>query len=118
MNYDLDWNLVERVAQVIRHHRARRVLVLTSVWGFPWLRLALPEWERACNEVQLVAVPNRFFGGSIASAGLLTTFDCAAAIKNMQSKHEQDYGLLLLPGIAFDSRGTTCWEGHTPSCKT
>ena len=59
--------------------------------------------------MRLEAVPNRFFGGSIAAAGLLTTLDFAAAIKNIRSRapfgRGQDYDLLLLPGIAFDSRG-------------
>ena len=105
MNYDLDWETVDRVAEVIRRHRARRVLVLTSAWGLPWLQLALPEWERACGDVHLEAVPNRFFGGSITAAGLLTTFDFAAAVKNIRNRVVQDYDLLLLPGIAFDSRG-------------
>ncbi|MGD0621548.1 MAG: radical SAM protein [Thermacetogeniaceae bacterium] len=113
MNCDLDWTLVDRVAGVIRQHRARRVLVLTSAWGLPWLQLALPEWERACGSVHLEAVTSRFFGGSITAAGLLTTFDFAVAIKNIKSRvprpegtrRGQDYDLLLLPGIAFDSRG-------------
>ncbi len=105
MNYDLDWEMVGRVAGAIRHHRAERVLVLASAWGLPWLQLALPEWERACGEVRLEAVPNRFFGGSIAAAGLLTTFDFATAIKNIKNRAGQDYDLLLLPGVAFDSRG-------------
>ncbi len=89
------------MAGTIRQHRA--VLVLTSAWGLPWLQLALPEWERACGEVRLEAVPNRFFGGSIAAAGLLTTLDFADAIKNIKNRAGQDYDLLL-PG-AFDSRG-------------
>ena len=110
LNYDLDWNLVAKAAQVIRHHRARRVLVLTSVWGLPWLRLALPELERACRGgVRLEVLPNRFFGGSITAAGLLTTLDFAAAIKNTRDRvpfgRGQDHDLLLLPGVAFDSRG-------------
>ena len=94
---------------MIRRHRAGRVLVLTSAWGLPWLQSALPEWERVCGDVHLEAVPNRFFGGSIAAAGLLTTLDFAAAVKNIRDRapfgRGQDYDLLLLPGIAFDSRG-------------
>jgi hypothetical protein len=105
MNCDLDWEMVDRVAGVIRRRRAERVLILTSAWGLPWLQLALPMWEKAFGDVHLEAVPNRFFGGSIAAAGLLTTLDLAAAIKNIRSRAGQDYDLLLLPGIAFDSRG-------------
>jgi hypothetical protein len=86
MNYDLDWGLVEKVARTIRHHRASRVLVLTSDWGLPWLQLVMPEWERACDSVHLAAVPSRLFGGSIAAAGLLTTFDFAAAIREIRGR--------------------------------
>ncbi len=106
MHYDLDWNLVESATRVIRRHQARRVLILTSVWGFPWLHMVLPEWRRrACGEVHLAAVPNHFFGGSIAAAGLLTTLDFASAIRAIRRQSERDYDLLLLPGIAFDNRG-------------
>jgi pyruvate-formate lyase-activating enzyme len=104
MYCDLDWEMVDRVAGVISRRQARRVLILTSTWGLPWLKLALPEWERAGGDVHLEAVPNRFFGGSIAAAGLLTTLDFAAAIKSIRNRAMQDYDLLLLPGIAFDSR--------------
>jgi pyruvate-formate lyase-activating enzyme len=106
MNYDLDWRLVDRATRIIRHLQARRVLILTSAWGLPWLQSARPEWERACDDLRLEAVPNSFFGGSIAAAGLLTTFDFAAAIKEIKSRDALDYDLLLLPGIAFDSRGS------------
>lgn len=105
MNYDLDWSLVGKAAQAIRQHRARRVLVLTSAWGFPWLQLALPEWERTGAEVHLAAVPSRFFGGSIAAAGLLTTFDFATALRTIRNRNNQDFDLVLLPGVAFDVRG-------------
>lgn len=105
MNYDLDWELVARAVQAIRHHRARRVLVLTSAWGLPWLQVALPEWQEACSEVRLAAVPNRFFGGSIAAAGLLTTLDFAAALHRIIGETGRDFDMVLLPGIAFDSRG-------------
>jgi hypothetical protein len=105
MRCDLDWRLVYRAARLIRHHEPVRVLVLTSVWGFPWLRLALPEWERVCGDLRLEAVPNRFFGGSIAAAGLLTTIDFGAVLRKIIRETGRDFDLVLLPAIAFDSRG-------------
>jgi len=112
MAWDLDWEVVKQVARVIQFHRARWVLVLTSVWGFPWLEKVLPEWKKTGAEVHLSAVPNRFYGGSIASAGLLTTFDFQRGLKAAIFVAGHDFDLVLLPARAFDFRGRDLLGRH------
>jgi len=112
MNYDLDWELVKKARRVIRDHQARNVLVLTSIWGLPWLRSVLPEWEGGGVRVHLAAVPNGFFGGTIASAGLLTTLDFRKTLREIIEKRGDIFDLVLLPGRAFDFEGRDLLGRH------
>ncbi len=112
MNYDLDWVLVKKARRVIRDHKARNVLVLTSIWGMPWLRAVLPEWEGDGAKIHLAAVSNGFFGGSIASAGLLTTLDFRKTLREIIENQGDVFDLVLLPGIAFDSSGRDLLGRH------
>lgn len=105
MNYDIDSDLVKRSAEVIRSHRAGNVLVLTSVWGRPRLEGVLPEWCRSGARVQICAVSSLLFGGSIASAGLLTLSDFRRTLRRVIEAEGDVFDLVLLPGVAFDRRG-------------
>ena len=51
--------------------------------------------------IDLLVAENRFFGGSIIAAGLLTVSD----IMDRLRESSQSYDLLLLPGIIFDNFG-------------
>lgn len=91
---------------------ARRVVVVTSELGLGPLALGL---ERAAEagghpdyEVVLMAVPSKTFGGSIASAGLLTIADIATAIRDEWLDRLGPLGpddLILLPPLAFSRTG-------------
>lgn len=112
MNYDLDWKPVKKARRCIRERRAKNVLILTSEWGFPWLLQILPELEDRGARTHLASVPNRFFGGSIASAGLLTTLDLGRTLRKLIESHGDVFDLVLLPGKAFDSRGRDLLGRH------
>ncbi|MDI6710112.1 MAG: DUF512 domain-containing protein [Thermoanaerobacterales bacterium] len=102
--FDLDPRDVERVRQAAHSRRARRVLVLTGELAAPLLRAGLPaKDEGEPGGYTVAAVPNRFFGGSIACAGLLTVADLEAALREYLS-HGEEPDLVLLPGRAFDHR--------------
>ncbi len=106
LNHDFDWDLGDAFASLVLGKRARRVLVLTSLWGYPWLLAALPMLAAAAGaEVVLHPVRSRFFGGSISSAGLLTVSDFAAALREARALFGGAFDLVALPGIAFDARG-------------
>lgn len=105
MNYDLDWDIVERIACTIMSARARRVLILTSVWGVMWFGMAVSYLrQRTGADIHLRTASNHFFGGSISCAGLLTVLDFKKALlEALMSNGEFD--LVLLPGLAFDAEG-------------
>jgi len=104
MEYDLgpEWKDVGRPA---RHHRAEKVLVITSYLAREVVSLGMNIF---CGGLQwkTVPAPNRFFGGSIAAAGLLVVEDMIEAVKAFNCAHPRwQPDLVLLPPVAFDHRG-------------
>jgi hypothetical protein len=77
----------------------RQAVVLTSLLGISQVRAALA--GPAYAGVQVRAVQNHCFGGSIACAGLLTVSDFQAALCRLASQPE----LVIIPSIPFDQQG-------------
>lgn len=102
-SFDLDFRDLERVRQTARSRRAKRVLVLTGELAAPLWQAALAADGDETVEYSVAAVPNRFFGGSIACAGLLTVGDLAQTLRECRAGGA-DPDLILLPGRAFDHR--------------
>ncbi|MGQ9558678.1 MAG: DUF512 domain-containing protein [Desulfurispora sp.] len=100
LDYDLAPAEMAAAAAVIERHRPSTVRVLTGELAHPLLKAALQRWGPPLSRVELVAVPNRFFGGNIACAGLLTVTDMVQVLEELKP-----VDLLLLPGRAFDMRG-------------
>ncbi|CEP67613.1 Aldolase-type TIM barrel [Moorella glycerini] len=100
-SWDFDPDILQEVEQACRHHHARRALIMTSelagnvikeaVAGLPW-------------DLEVITAPSRFFGGSIACAGLLTLGDFKIAWQEWRLDHNP-VDLIILPAIAFDYRG-------------
>lgn len=120
MDYDLDPVLTRDMSLAARRYRASRVLVVTSAMAGGVMSAALA--AMAENDVEFHTVParNRFFGGSIAAAGLLTLEDMQRAVDHYLGQGGPRPELILLPPVAFDHRGrdlTGCfyqdgWERH------
>lgn len=88
------------ITRLRRHcRRPGRGLVLTSSLAVGQLRAALaaPRYR----QVNVLAVPNRRFGGSIACAGLLTVEDFQAALAEQTERPDW----LILPAAPFDRDG-------------
>ncbi|MHB8985302.1 MAG: DUF512 domain-containing protein [Eubacteriales bacterium] len=66
-------------------YRLRRVLVLTSELGRRVMALGLERFYEGNAELRVFAVRNRFFGGTIGAAGLLTVPDIEAALGDFMS---------------------------------
>lgn len=99
--WDCDPELLNLVQAACQRYQTRRALLYTSELAFEVLKLMLKPMS-AVVEVQ--PVRNRFFGGSIACAGLLTVSDFIRAWQEGQgAKLNPD--LILLPGLAFDFWG-------------
>jgi len=106
MDYDIDPALIREMTRVVRQQRASKVLILTSELADPIIKMALERFWGDTAEVQVTAARNRFFGGSIKAAGLLTVEDFAVALEeHFQDKSKWQPQLVLLPGLAFDRRG-------------
>jgi hypothetical protein len=106
MDYDLDPGLIEDMARAALRRRASEVLALTSELAGPVINMGLRRfWKDGCA-VEAVVVKNRFFGGSIKAAGLLTVADFEAAAEEfLAGRQGKKSRLVLLPGLAFDHRG-------------
>lgn len=106
MDYDLDPAMIAEMAQAVRRRGVKRALALTSEFGSRLIDIGLQRFLKDEAEIETLAVKNRFFGGSIGAAGLLTVADFGVAMEEFLSKRPgQKPRLALLPGLAFDRRG-------------
>ncbi|HHY92852.1 MAG TPA: DUF512 domain-containing protein, partial [Firmicutes bacterium] len=97
-DYDLDPAAWEGFSRLLRRERPQRVVVATSELAAPLVQAAV-ERESLPGTLTVLAVPNRFLGGNIGCAGLLTVADFRAALDQVAAD------LVVLPSIAFDQRG-------------
>lgn len=106
MDYDIDPDLIKDINRVIRRRRVSKALVLTSELAGPVINMALKQFYQGAAEIRVVVVRNRFFGGSIKAAGLLTIKDFQIALADFFNEHPGwQPELVLLPGLAFDHQG-------------
>ncbi|MGE5560495.1 MAG: DUF512 domain-containing protein [Chloroflexota bacterium] len=107
LDYDIDPHQVERAVQLIERTRGE-TWVLTGALAAPLVEMALREWLPGAPW-RVITVPNRFFGGSIMAAGLLTVADVItageAAMAAADAAGGARPGLIIIPGLPFDERG-------------
>lgn len=109
LSRDLAVETMESVRGEIERHRASSTILLTS-------RAAAPLWQAAvCGglvppQTRISIVQNKFFGGTICSAGLLTISDLKEHLNDLAWQEPPD--LILLPDTPFDSRGTDLRGEH------
>lgn len=101
-HYDIDPDSAEGLALAIRRHRARRPFALTSRLAYQVVRRAVAELVPGALEVR--AVENRFFGGSIMAGGLLVVEDFLAPVVAGELR-AAGADLVAVPALAFDDRG-------------
>ncbi len=100
--YDLAEEMMAAVRAKIIRCKATSPLLLTS-------SLAAPLWHEArlCGlipaQTGISIVANRFFGGTICCAGLLTVSDLRHHLNSLTANDEPD--LFLIPAAPFDKRG-------------
>ncbi len=106
MDYDIDPVLIDEIGRLIRRYGAREVLVLTSELASTVIQLGLKRFLKCEALIKTEPVKNRFFGGSIGAAGLLTVSDFKHALQEyLNQKSVKKPAMVLLPGLAFDRRG-------------
>ncbi len=102
MAYDIHPEVISDIEAAVRRRRAKRALLLCSRLAYPVLRAALERLYQGECELRLHPVENRFFGGNIMAAGLLTAADFAAC---RQTASLREYDVVLLPAAPFDMHG-------------
>lgn len=96
-NYDIHPDTINAVERGILRNRGKSRLILTSELAYDILAACVGREEG----VEIEAARNRFFGGNIMCAGLLTLSDIELHVAERSRKPE----VLFLPGIMFDSSG-------------
>jgi hypothetical protein len=94
------YDLARADVEAIERAGGKRPLVVTGEMAAKLLELGL---ERAGVAATVRKVRSRFFGGSIAAAGLLTVGDVIADLREQPPPAGTD--LVLLPPRAFDPWG-------------
>ena len=103
-NYDIHPDTITEIEKGLLRNRGIRSLLLTSELSYDLLKSCIPERQG----MNIEAVRNRYFGGNIMCAGLLTVGDIEAHM----SEKEQLPQVLLLPGIMFDTSGRDLLGRH------
>jgi MoaA/NifB/PqqE/SkfB family radical SAM enzyme len=103
-NYDIDPDTVNRIKKRMLGNRGSRCLLLTSELAYDLLTGCIAQNDSMTIE----AVKNRYFGGNIMCAGLLTISDIEAHM----SERAQLPQVLLLPEIMFDTAGRDLLGRH------
>ncbi|MDO9573562.1 MAG: DUF512 domain-containing protein [Candidatus Contubernalis sp.] len=101
MYSDVDPGQAKNLLRRLKGLRGREVLILTSVLGYPLIKMVLKNNWQEENKLEVKPVPNEFFGGSIMSAGLLVVEDFIKEINNLKTKPE----VIILPQKPFDLWG-------------
>jgi len=104
MDYDISFDELQNIEKEISAFKARNPLLFVSQAGRNVLEMGLKKAGLA-SSLNLITVDNRFFGGSIITAGLLTVSDFKSAWQELAEQKKLPYDLLVLPHKAFDQKG-------------
>jgi putative radical SAM enzyme (TIGR03279 family) len=106
-----DWNRLKR--RLARSSSPRRGSSATMICGemiAATLQHLTGAWAMQTGaEVELVPVPNRFFGSRVRVSGLLTGGDI------MANAHRYSGDIVILPSVMLDKSGSRLLDGVTPT---
>lgn len=103
--YDIRPDSLTEIDNTVKKHKSKKPLVITSELGYPIVKLGLEKF--LIKDIELLKVKNRWFGGSIMCAGLLTVHDIIYEI----SEQNEKWDLIIVPSISFDIYGKDL-SGH------
>lgn len=96
-NYDIHPDTISHIQRVLSRNEGIRRMILTSELAYK----IICECIEQSDTIKIEAIENRFFGGNIRCAGLLTVEDAVRHLKSCSFRPQ----LALLPAIMFDRRG-------------
>ena len=104
MDYDLDPVIIDKLIKIIKKCEKSNIILITSKMAKEMLEFLnnnqlkeiFPE-----KKIKVLEVKNKFFGGSIVTAGLLTVNDIRSELEKYKLKRLEN-SLIILPSIMFD----------------
>ena len=100
MMYDIDTSVADDINAIIGQYNAKDVLIMTSELAEYPISILLEKKHPLCK-YEIISVKNRFFGGNIKCAGLLTIEDIGIEFERyLKTNAKPD--IVLLPKVMFD----------------
>ena len=100
LDYDFPPRVIKKLDEILSINADKKICVITSILAVKLIKFTVNKFL-GYDEVIVLPVKNRYFGGSIGSAGLLIVDDIIYALQ----KSRKNFDLILLPGIIFDNYG-------------
>ena len=90
----------------------KSALLVTGTAAYPFIKSLIDEYQKKCDNkrIRVLAVENRFFGGHVDVAGLITGGDIVRAVKQDGGR----YDLLLFPGSMLRRGGDLFLDDMIP----
>ncbi len=101
MSYDISPFMKEKFLGYLKQCRNISTAVITSELAYPMLKYLVDKNSKDNYKFQLIKAENKFFGGSIKSAGLLLNSDIFSALE----KYSFSFERIILPEIIYDYYG-------------
>ncbi len=101
VDYDLSVKKINQLKNIINKNKNQGIVIITSILAEKLIRELIKKIS-SDERMKVVAVKNRYFGGSIKTAGLLVTGDIITALEEENIKN---YNLVVLPGIIYGLSG-------------
>lgn len=99
--YDIHPDTIYEIQHLAGKYRSKKPLLAVSELGYPIIDLSIEKF--GLQDIKIMKVENRTFGGTIKCAGLLTADDIIYEASSHEGLKTAD--LLIVPSIAFDARG-------------
>ncbi len=105
LNYDLNPDTIREIKRAINNTTADNIIIITSQLGQYLIEevVSLINKEASDKKIIIRAVHNKYFGGSIMSAGLLLNSDIIDSLTEIDLADKEN--LIILPGIIYDNYG-------------
>lgn len=107
MYYDLSKDTFEKLKNNIFHTKANEIILVTSKLAKDMMEFLVEKYLKSSfaeKNFYVIDVKNKFFGGSIITAGLLTVNDIKQSLEKFNLNKKKNY-LILLASIIFDDYG-------------
>jgi NifB/MoaA-like Fe-S oxidoreductase len=104
MLYDIDSGIVKQINDSFKRYNFNNALIITSKLAYNLLAKLFTN-SNLEFKYNIIAAENRFFGGNIKCAGLLTIQDISDTVKEyiMENKLPD---IIILPPVMFDNKKT------------